>query len=103
MHHIRAILGQVASRRLLDIKDAIETGRRGFTDPPQKVEQISDVGTALVEIKRVLPIGRSPSGLSAIDDAIDAEDAGDVSFEIAAVEFDLEADQAVARDPLLQR
>ena len=52
----------------------------------------------------ILPV-RDPTRRAerAIDDAIDADDALEVGVEVAAVELDLEAHQAVARDPLLER
>src|SRR6266542_4512126 len=55
VHHVRAVLLQIPGSRLLDVDDAIESGRRGFAPEPQGVEQVGDIRAALVEVERILP------------------------------------------------
>ena len=103
VHDVGAILREVPRRRLLDVEDAVEAGRRRLAHAAQEVEQIGDVRAALVEVEEVLPVRHAAAGQRAGDDAIDADDALEVGVEVAAIELDLEARQAVARNPLLER
>src|SRR5438094_818576 len=47
--------GQVARRRLLDVGDALEPARRLVLDLSHELQQIADVGAALIEVERVRP------------------------------------------------
>src|SRR5262249_12930616 len=94
---------QITSRRLLDVLDALEAGGSLLPDLLQKLQEITDVRAAFVEIERIVPALDTPLSLRFGSDAVDMDDAVDVPGEIVAVQLNLQVRQPVGANPLGQR
>ena len=70
---------------------------------PQKIEQIIDVGTFLVEIERIAPIRQAAILGGGLDHPIDTDHALDIPVEIVAVELDFQVRQPVGSNPFAER
>src|SRR5207244_3243864 len=64
---------QVTLGRLLDVLHAVERGRRLLAEAVQEVDEIIDVGAALVEVEGIEPARDAAPGLRFGRAALDAE------------------------------
>src|SRR5438128_1765942 len=99
MHDIVAVFLKIAVRRLFDVLNALEPGRRPLLYPCQELQQVADVGAAFIEVERIEPTLDATSPLGFCGNTVHADDAFDVPTEVVAIELDLEMAQAVVRNP----
>src|SRR5205807_4187068 len=99
MHDIVAVFLKIAVRRLFDVLNALERGRRPLLYPCQELQQVADVGTAFIEVERVEPTLDATPPLGFCGNTVDAHHAFNVPTEVVAIELDLEMGQAVVKNP----
>src|SRR5205807_9931851 len=99
MHDIVAVFLKIAVRRLFDVLNALEPGRRPLLYPCQELQQVADVGTAFIEVERVEPTLYATLPLGFCGNTVHAHPAFNLPTADAAIEPDLEMAQAVVRNP----
>jgi hypothetical protein len=59
VHDVVPIFLQIALGGLLDVKDAAEAGRGRLAHLAHELQEVADVGTSLIEVEQILPVGHT--------------------------------------------